>query len=167
VLSEGHIIDRVVSQVSHYVFGCRGCDHRLLLPIESVEQESDSVGIVCSQCKKAASYHTTLALLVAAALLTLLSPLLFAQGSPLVTGVDPSSGKVNDTVTVTGENLGKGAVSAVFLSDDKTDYKATLVEQDEEKIVMKVPHVKPGHYNISIQTGNTIYIQPVRFTVQE
>ena len=117
--------------------------------------------------KKVASYHTTLALLVAAALLTLLCPLLFAQGSPLVTGVDPSSGKVNDTVTVAGENLGKGNVSAVFLSDDKTDYKATLIEQNEEKIVMKVPHVRPGRYNISIQRGNAIYIQPVRFTVQE
>jgi hypothetical protein len=32
---------------------------------------------------------------------------------------------------------------------------------------MKVPHVKPGDYNISIQEGNAIYIQPVRFTVQE
>jgi hypothetical protein len=167
VFSDGHIIDTVVSQLRHYVFGCRRCEHRLLLPIESVEQESDSVGIVCSQYKKAASYHTTLALLVAAALLTLLGPLLFAQGSPLVTAVDPSSGKVNDTVTVAGENLGKGTVSAVFLSDDKTDYKATLVEQDEEKIVMKVPHVRPSRYNISIQTGNAIYIQPVRFTVQE
>ena len=140
---------------------------RLLLPIESVEQESDSVGIVCSQCKKAANYHTTLALLVVTALLTLLGPLLFAQGSPLVTAVDPSSGKVNDTVTVAGENLGKGTVSAVFLSDDKTDYKATLIEQNEEKIVMKVPQVRPSRYNISIQKGNAIYIQPVRFTVQE
>ena len=167
MLPDGHIIDRVVSQVWHYVFGCRGCEHRLLLQIESVEQESDAVGIVCSQCKKAASYHTTLAVLVAAALLTLLGPLLFAQGSPLVTAVDPSSGKVNDTVTVAGENLGKGTVSAVFLSDDKTDYKATLIEQNEERIVMKVPHVRPGRYNISIQTGNAIYIQPVRFTVQE
>jgi hypothetical protein len=156
------MIDRVVSQIWHYVFGCR-----LSLPIESVEQESDSIGIVCSQCKKAASYHTTLALLVAAALLTFLGPLLFAQGSPQVTGVDPSSGKVNDTVTVAGENLGKGTVSAVFLSDDKTDYKATLIEQSEGKIVMKVPHVRPGRYNISIQKGNAIYIQPVRFTVQE
>ena len=36
-----------------------------------------------------------------------------------------------------------------------------------EKIVMKVPHVRPGRYNISIQAGNAIYIQPVRFTVQE
>ena len=110
--------------------------------------------------------YLTLALLLAAALLTL-GLLLFAQGTPLVTAADPSSGKVNDTVTVAGENLGKGTVSALFLSDDKTDYKATLVEQNEEKMVMKVPHVRPGRYNISLQAGNAIYIQPVRFTVEE
>jgi len=110
--------------------------------------------------------YLTLALLLAAALLTL-GLLLFAQGTPLVTAVDPSSGKVNDAVTVAGENLGKGTVSALFLSDDKTDYKAMLVEQNEEKMVMKVPHVRPGRYNISLQAGNAIYIQPVRFTVEE
>ena len=104
---------------------------------------------------------------VTAAVLILLVPLLYAQGSPRVTDVDPSSGRVNDTVTVAGENLGKGTVSAVFLSDDKTDYKVTLIEQNKEKIVMKVPQVKPGRYSISIQTGNAIYIQPVHFTVQE
>ncbi len=84
-----------------------------------------------------------------------------------MTSVDPPSGKADDTLTAMGENLGKGAVSAVFLSDDKTDYKATLVEQDQDKLVVKVPHVKPGDYNISVQTGNVIRIQPVRFTVQE
>jgi hypothetical protein len=47
-----------------------------------------------------------------------------------------------------------------------TDYKATLVEQAEGKIVMKVPQVKAGGYKVSLQVGNNIYIQPVRFTVQ-
>jgi uncharacterized damage-inducible protein DinB len=56
---------------------------------------------------------------------------------------------------------------AGYKQDWQHDYKATLIEQNEEKIVMKVPHVRPGRYNISIQTGNAIYIQPVRFTVQE
>lgn len=101
------------------------------------------------------------------AAVVLLSPLIFAQGNPQVTGVDPSTGKVNDNVTVAGENLGKGSVAAVFLSDDKNDYKAAIVEQSEDKIVMKVPQVKSGDYNISIQVGNNIFIKPVRFTVQE
>jgi len=104
------------------------------------------------------------ALLIAA---ILLSPLAFAQNLPQVTGVDPDSGKVNDTVTVSGSNLGKESVSSVFLSDDKNDYKATIVDQGEEKITMKVPQVKPGEYNISIQVGDKLFIKPVKFKVEQ
>ena len=97
----------------------------------------------------------------------LLSPLILAQDATQVTGVDPPSGKVNDSVTVNGTTLGTGSVSAVFLSDDKEDFKATIVEQTAEKIVMKVPQVKPGSYHVSIQVGDKILIKPVRFTVEE
>jgi len=97
----------------------------------------------------------------------LLSPLVSAQSTPKVTGVEPASGKVNDSVTVMGESLDKGSVVGVFLSDDKTDYKATIVNQAADKIVMKVPQVKPGGYNVSIQVGNGILIEPIRFTVQQ
>jgi hypothetical protein len=103
------------------------------------------------------------ALLIA---LFVISPLLFAQGSPKVTSVDPAAGKVNDTVTISGENLGKGSVSAVFLSDDKNDSKASVVEQAQGKISIKIPQVKPGSYNISVQAGDKIMILPVRFEVQ-
>jgi len=89
-----------------------------------------------------------------------------AQNSPKVNMVDPLSGKVNDNVTLTGQNLGKESVVGVFLSDDKDDFKATLVEQDSAKIVLKVPQVKSGGYNISIQEGDKILILPLRFTVQ-
>jgi hypothetical protein len=105
-----------------------------------------------------------LVLLAAAILLT--SSLALSQAAPKITGVDPGMGKVNDNVTVSGNNLEKTSVAAIFLSDDKTDYKATIVEQAADKIVMKVPQVKPGSYNVSIQVGNGILIEPVRFTVQ-
>jgi IPT/TIG domain len=108
--------------------------------------------------------HRRLGLLVAA---LLMAPLVFAQGTPRVTSAEPSSGKVNDSVTLAGENLGKSSVSAVFLSDDKTDYMATVVQQAAEKIVMKVPQVKPGDYNVSVQAGDRIFIMPVRFKVQQ
>jgi hypothetical protein len=104
-----------------------------------------------------------IALLIAMVFLT---PFVLAQGSPKVTSVDPAMGKVNDTVSVIGENLGKGSVSAVFLSDDKNDSKASVVDQAAEKITIKVPQVKAGSYNISIQTGDKIMILPVRFEVQ-
>jgi IPT/TIG domain len=105
--------------------------------------------------------------LVVLVVTVLLASLAFGQATPRVTAVEPSSGKVNDNVTVTGENLGKSTVAAAFLSDDKTDYEATLVEQAEGKIVIKVPQVKAGDYHVSLQVGNNIYIQPVRFTVQK
>src|SRR5258707_11500392 len=59
----------------------------------------------------------------------LFSSLAIAQNAPQVTGVDPASGKVNDTVTVSGNNLGKDSVSSVYLSDDKSDFKAAIVDQ--------------------------------------
>ena len=104
--------------------------------------------------------------LIAAILLLSLAPRVGGQNSPKVTGVAPATGKVNDDVTLTGENLGKDSVSAVYLSDDKDDYKATLVQQENAKIILKVPQVKSGGYNISIQEGDKILILPVRFTVQ-
>ena len=96
-----------------------------------------------------------------------LQPSLRAQAAPTITGVDPGEGKVNDSLSISGQNLGKASVSAVFLSDDKSDYKAAIVSQSEDKIVFKVPQVKPGSYNVSIQSGAAILIQPVRFTVQQ
>jgi hypothetical protein len=91
--------------------------------------------------------------------------LLVAETFPHVAAVAPSSGKVNDDVTVTGENLGKGLVSAIFLSDDKNDYKAAIAEQGEARIIMKVPAVPAGEYNVSVQLGEKIYISTVRFKV--
>lgn len=110
--------------------------------------------------------HRMLALTVFAALLVLPSRFTLAQSSPSVKAVDPTSGKVNDSISVQGENLGKGVVSAVYLSDEKSDYKAVIVEQANDKIVLKIPQVKPGDYNVSVQAGAAIYIQPVRLTVQ-
>jgi hypothetical protein len=104
---------------------------------------------------------------IAVALVLFGASVAFSQSAPKVSGVDPNSGKVNDSVTVSGSNLTKDAVSGVFLSDDKTDYKATIVQQSADKIVMKVPQVKPGSYNISIQVGTGILIEPVRITIQQ
>lgn len=89
-----------------------------------------------------------------------------AQSNSRITSVDPTSGKVNDSVTAAGEGLAKGTVTKVYLSDDKDDYPATVTDQEATKIVFKVPQVKAGGYNVSIQVGNSLLIQPVRFTVE-
>jgi len=99
--------------------------------------------------------------------LLLLAAVGWSQAGPKLTAVDPAAGKAGDNLTISGENLGKGSVEAVLLSDDEKDYPGEMVEQSGEKIVMKVPKVKAGDYNVSIKIGNNIYIQPVRFTVQE
>jgi hypothetical protein len=96
----------------------------------------------------------------------LFSSLAVAQNAPQVSGVDPASGKVNDTLTVSGNNLGKASVSSVYLSDDKNDYKAAIVDQSDDKITVKVPQVKAGDYNVSIQVGDKLFIKPVKFKVE-
>lgn len=110
--------------------------------------------------------HKILAVGAFAAVLVLPLRLTLAQNSPSVKAVDPTSGKVNDSISVEGENLGKGVVSAIYLSDDKSDYKAVILQQASDKIILKIPQVKPGDYNVSVQAGAAIYIQPVRLTVQ-
>jgi hypothetical protein len=91
----------------------------------------------------------------------------FAQGvPPRISAVEPGAGKAGATITANGENLGKQIVVAVFLSDSDADHKAVVVEQTAEKIVLRVPAVKPGSYNLSVQVKNDIFIQPVRFTVE-
>lgn len=96
-----------------------------------------------------------------------LAPIARTQNSPQLNSVDPSEGKVNDSVTLSGSSLDKATVSAVYLSDDKNDYKAAISEQSAEKIVIKVPQVKSGSYNITVQVGDKLFIKPVKFKVQE
>lgn len=105
-------------------------------------------------------------LLPASFVLLVVVPLLLAQGAPRVTGVEPAAAKIGDTVTASGENLGKPAVIAVFLSDANSDYKVTVSEHTAEKIVFKVPQLKAGPYNVSLQVRSEIFIQPVRITVE-
>ncbi len=109
--------------------------------------------------------RSQLLLLAAAAFLT--ASLALGQASPRVTGVEPAAGRVDTNVTVTGENLGSDTVVGVFLSDDMSDYPATVVEQATDRIVVTVPQVMPGGYNISIHVGNNIFIQPILFTVEQ
>jgi hypothetical protein len=91
----------------------------------------------------------------------------WSQAGPKLTSVDPTSGKAGDNLTLLGENLGKGSVESVLLSDTEKDYPAEMIEQTGKKIVMKVPDVKPGDYNVSVKIGNNIYIQPIRFKVEQ
>ncbi len=110
---------------------------------------------------------TVVALAVASFALLAPSELRAQSASPHITAITPNTGKADDTITISGQNLGKDQIAAVFLSDAKLDHKAVVVDQEATKIVIKVPDdLKPGDYNISVQEGGAIYIQPVIFTVK-
>jgi len=94
-------------------------------------------------------------------------PLARAQApSPKITSVAPLEAKVGDEVTLVEEKLGKGAVKAVYISSDKEDFRASIVSQSADKIVIKVPTVKPGTYNPSIEVEKALLIQAIPLTIQ-
>ena len=90
----------------------------------------------------------------------------WAQASPKISGVEPETAKVGASLTVNGENLGKETVEAIYFSDDAKDYKAAISEQSATKIVVKVPELKAGPYNLSVKVGDNIFIQPARVTIE-
>lgn len=97
----------------------------------------------------------------------LLPALLLAQAaSPKITGVEPETAKSGTTLTVNGENLGKESVEAFYFSDDAQDYPAEVAEQSATKVVVKIPALKAGPYNISVKVGDNIFIQPTRVTIE-
>ena len=97
----------------------------------------------------------------------LLPLLLWAQaGSPKITAVEPETGKTGATLTLNGENLGKDSVEAFYFSDDAQDFPAEVAEQSATKVVVKIPSLKAGPYNISVKVGDNIFIQPTRVTIE-
>lgn len=96
----------------------------------------------------------------------LVQSLLWAQASPKIATVEPGTAKVGATLTVNGENLGKEVVEAFYFSDDAKDYKAEVSEQSATKVVVKIPELKAGPYNIAVKVGDNIFIQPTRVTIE-
>jgi len=98
-------------------------------------------------------------------------PVLWAQTlMPRMISVEPTSGKVGDVLTVTGENLEKTHVAEVFLTDGKNDLKVPVTEQGATTLKFRIPpNVKPGRFALMILTAgkDPKYIeQPVKVTVE-
>lgn len=89
---------------------------------------------------------------------------------PLMSSVEPASGKPGDVLVVTGSNLGRDQVSAVYLTDGAADWKLPIVEQTETSIRFRIPpDAKPGRYALMVLTReNTpkLIEQPVKMTVE-
>ena len=105
--------------------------------------------------------------------LALVLPLLVLAGSgvPMMRSLDKDEALRGDTVTVSGENLGKANISELYLTDGKNDIKLDIVEQTDAAIKFTVGQkVKFGRYSLMILTAGAqpMFIeQPVKLNVVE
>ena len=94
------------------------------------------------------------------------------EGVPRMVSVDPPSGKKGDVIAVTGENLQKGQVDKVFLTDGKNDSPVEVTEQTATSIKFKIPGnvATGGRLAIMILTSgkDAKYIeQPVKVMIEQ
>src|SRR3954453_21860015 len=98
------------------------------------------------------------------------TPALCAQEvMPRMTSVDPGSAKVGDVITVVGENLDKGNVAKVYLTDQKNDLTCEVTSQTATEIKLKVPAKAAGRMALMILTNGKeqkLIEQPVKVTVE-
>jgi len=86
-------------------------------------------------------------------------PSTFVASNIVLNGPDPTNLGGDEEIEAVLDASWAGAAAPTAIID-------FVVSQTTDKIVIKVPSVKAGEYNISVQEGNAILIEPVRFTVQ-
>jgi hypothetical protein len=94
------------------------------------------------------------------------------DGLPRMLSVDPLSGKKGDLIAVTGENLDKGYVDKVFLTDGKNDTLVEVTEQSATTIKFKIPEKAATGSRLAIMIltkgKDPKYIeQPVKVMIEE
>ena len=97
----------------------------------------------------------------------LLVAALYAQDMRIVS-VDPTTAKVGDVVTVSGEAIDKNNVDRMYLTDGKTDIKVEMTEQSAKSIKFKVPESAKGkRWAVMVHTTKDQFIEePVRVTIE-
>jgi hypothetical protein len=103
--------------------------------------------------------------------LLIFASLIMAQAVfPRMTSVEPATAKAGAEVSVAGENLDKGNVTEVFLTDGKNDVKVQVTQQDAAAIKFKVPDtMKPGRFSLMVLTATKpakLIEQPVKLTIE-
>ncbi|MGA3023435.1 MAG: IPT/TIG domain-containing protein [Bryobacteraceae bacterium] len=100
-----------------------------------------------------------LRLLVALALVVAVVPVVRAGArdpgpTPLMKVVQPDSAKPGDEVTVSGTNLEKANVAAVYLTQgEKLTIKVKVTSQTDTEVKFTVPlDLKPGRFGIMVLT---------------
>ena len=92
------------------------------------------------------------------------------DGMPLISSVEPASGKVGDVLSIQGANLGQDNVAALYLTDGNTDLKVVMIEQTSTSIKFRIPsEAKPGRFAPVVLTKGKnprLIEQPVKMTVE-
>jgi hypothetical protein len=105
-----------------------------------------------------------------APLLLLTALVLCAQEAmPRMSTVDPTSAKVGDVVTITGENLDKANVAKVYLTNQKDDIECNITAQTATEIKVKIPAKSTGRMALMILTAGKdqkLIEQPVKLTIE-
>jgi hypothetical protein len=99
----------------------------------------------------------------------------YAQpASPMITGVDPASGKPGDVITAAGQNLQKENVAKLYLTDgvsDKHDIQVDVLSQTATEIKFKIPAKTAfGRMALMILTTTKppqLIEQPVKLTIDD
>jgi IPT/TIG domain len=96
------------------------------------------------------------------------------SASPLITGVDPPTGKRGDVITAAGQNLQKENVAKVYLTDgesDKNDIQVEITSQTATEIKFRIPaKTMLGRMALMILTTTKppqLIEQPVKLTVDQ
>lgn len=100
---------------------------------------------------------------------------LYAQtASPMITGVDPPTGKRGDVITATGQNLQKENVAKLYLTDgvnEKNDIQVEITSQGATEIKFKIPaKTVMGRMALMVLTTTKppqLIEQPVKLTVDD
>jgi hypothetical protein len=91
--------------------------------------------------------------------------------TPVMRVVEPATVKAGAEVTVTGDNLSKELIAAVYLITDKDQIEVKVISQSEKELKFKVAaDIKPGRYRIAVLTTTaepTLLEEPVRLIVEE
>ena len=89
---------------------------------------------------------------------------------PMISSVEPQSGKAGDLLTARGASLGPESVAAVYLTDGKADFKTTILEQSAVTVKFKIPQgVKPGRFALMVLTSGPdarLIEEPVKVTIE-
>jgi len=87
--------------------------------------------------------------------------------------VDPPNGKKGDVITITGENLEKGSVAKLYLTDGdpKNDIEVPMTSQTATEIKFTIPaKAAPGRLALMILTASKppqLIEQPWKLTIDE